>query len=224
MKSHTLYLPALLVLAASTARAAEPAKDQDALKPGPDRWISLFDGKTLKGWEVTRFGGEGEVEAKDGTLVLNLGADLTGVHTNRKLPTINYEVELEGMRVDGYDFFVGLTFPVKESPCTLILGGWGGGVCGLSSIDGYDASENETTTYRAFKNGKWHKVRLRVTEKKIEVWLDGEKLIDQDVEGRKLSIRSEVALSKPFGFASWQTTAALRNIRIREIDPAKAGK
>ena len=144
------------------------------------------------------------------------------MHTHRKLPKINYEVELEGMRVDGYDFFVGLTFPVKESPCTLILGGWGGGVCGLSSIDGYDASENDTTKYREFKNGQWYKVRLRVTDQKIQVWLDGKKLIDQDIDGRKLSIRSEVALSKPFGFASWQTTAALRKIRIREIDPKAA--
>ena len=220
MTSNTIYLPALLVLATSAA-AAEPAAKADKTKVG---WISLFDGKTLKGWEITKFGGEGEVEVKDGQLILNTGSDLTGVHTNRKLPKVNYEDELEAMRVDGYDFFCGLTFPVKDSPCTLILGGWGGGVVGLSSIDGYDASENETTTYREFKNGKWYRVRLRVTDDRIQAWLDGEKIVDQDITGRKLSIRSEVALSKPFGFATWQTTAALRKIRLRELDSPKDTK
>jgi len=29
-----------------------------------------------------------------------------------------------------------------------------------------------------------------------------------------LSIRPEVELSRPFGIASWRTTAALKNIRI----------
>ena len=38
-----------------------------------------------------------------------------------------------------------------------------GGVVGLSSIGGFDASENETTQFVEFKNGQWYKIRLRVT-------------------------------------------------------------
>ena len=57
----------------------------------------------------------------------------------------DYEVTLEAMRVDGNDFFCGMTFPAGKDPCTLIVGGWGGTVVGLSSINGMDASENETT-------------------------------------------------------------------------------
>lgn len=33
-----------------------------------------------------------------------------------------------------------------------------------------------------------------------------------------LSIRPEVALSKPFGIASWYTTAALKDIRLERLD------
>jgi hypothetical protein len=182
------------------------------------RWISLFDGRSLKGWEITKFGGEGDVEVKNGRLILGLGSNLTGVHTRRKLPKINYEVELEAMRVDGSDFFCGLTFPVKKDHCSMILGGWGGGVCGLSSINFQDASENETTSYRKFEKGKWYKIRLRVTENEIQAWIGKEQIVDQEITGKRISTRIEVELSKPFGFCTWQTTGALRNIRIRELD------
>lgn len=186
------------------------------------KWQSLFDGKSLKGWKVTKFGGEGEVKVEKGSLILGVGADMTGVHTDRKLPLINYEIELEAMRVDGSDFFCGMTFPVGKSPCSLIVGGWGGGLCGLSSIDGKDASQNKTTTYGSFTKGKWYKIRLRVSDTDIQAWIDGKRIVNQKTAGKKLSIRKEVELSRPLGFATWQTTGALRKIRIRPIEKGAA--
>jgi len=184
-------------------------------------WVSLFDGKTLKGWKKSNFGGEGDIEVKEGVITMYFGNDLTGIHTERKLPKVNYEAELEAMRVDGTDFFCGFTFPVKEKFCSFILGGWGGGTTGLSSLDGMDASENETQSYEELKNKKWYKVRVRVTETHIQVWLNDESLFNQDILNRKLSIRIEVDPSKPFGISCFQTTAALRNIRIRKLNPAE---
>lgn len=212
----------LLVLAVAQLSFAEEKKAEKIppLKKDKDGWMSLFDGKSLKGWKITKFGGQGDVTVEKGAIVMDFGTDLTGIHTERKLPKINYEVELEAMRMDGTDFFCGMTFPVKKDPCSLIIGGWGGGVCGLSSIDEMDASENETTTYRAFKNKTWYKIHLKVTEKKIEAWLDGKQIVDQELKGKKVGIRYEVELSKPFGFACWQTTAALKNIRIRSLADA----
>jgi hypothetical protein len=89
-----------------------------------------------------------------------------------------------------------------------------------------DASENDTTTYQPFKSKQWYKIRLKVTDKKIEAWIDGKQIVDQDLEGKKIGIRYEVELSKPFGFACWQTTAALKNIRVRSLAdvPAKEPK
>jgi hypothetical protein len=209
------------------ARPAEKAEsDPDRPEAGSaeaaaDKWKSLFDGKTLAGWKISKFGGEGPVTVEDGRILLGFGNDLTGIHTDRKLPRINYEVELEAMRVDGSDFFCGFTFPVQDDPCSLIVGGWGGGVCGLSSLDRLDASENETTTYREFKNGQWYKIRLRVLDKRIRAWIDDKEIVDVDTTGRRISIRYEVEPSLPFGFACWQTTAALRNIRIRELTQAE---
>ena len=182
-------------------------------------WTDLFDGKSLAGWEKTNFGGEGPVDVKNGNIELSFGEMLTGITWKKDFPKTDYEIQLEASRIQGSDFFIGLTFPVGESFCTLILGGWGGAVVGLSSIDGFDASENETTLLKGFKRGRWFDIQLRVDEEKIKVWIDDELLIDQEREGRTFDIRPEVRLSRPLGITSYQTRTAIRSIRFRKINP-----
>ncbi len=179
---------------------------------------SLFDGKTLEGWKKTVFGGEGDVVVRDGCIVLETGNPLTGITWTGKYPKMDYEISLEAKRVNGADFFCALTFPVGEDPCTFVVGGWGGGVVGLSSLDGFDASENETMQYLEFKNDHWYKVRVRVTGGKIEAWLDDKHMVDVETKGRQIGIRPEVELSRPLGISSYMTTAALRDIKIRRLD------
>jgi hypothetical protein len=176
----------------------------------------LFDGKTLSGWRVSDFAGKGPVRVEDGKLILEMGT-MTGVTYTNDVPTMNYEIGVEAMRVDGSDFFCGLTFPVGKDPCSLIVGGWGGGVVGLSSLDGQDAANNETTQYINFEKGRWYRIRLRVMPTKIQAWIDDDKVIDAETTDRRISIRLEVEESRPLGFASWSTTAALRNIYLRKL-------
>jgi hypothetical protein len=180
---------------------------------------SLFDGKTLDGWQVAEFGGDGRVMVEDGRIVLETGATLTGITYKKgeELPKSNYEITCEAMRVDGSDFFCGLTFPVKDSHCSFIVGGWGGAVVGISSVDGKDASENDTTKYMKFDKGRWYRIRIRVTDDVIACWIDDEQVVDQKLEGRKITTRNEVNLSKPLGFSAWQTTAALRGIKLQTL-------
>ena len=189
------------------------AKTSEAPAPGS---IALFDGKTLTGWRISDFAGTGPVRIDDGKLILEMGT-MTGVTYTNPLPTMNYEISVEAMRVDGSDFFCGLTFPVGNDPCSLIVGGWGGGVVGLSSLDGQDASSNETTQYMNFEKGRWYKVRLRVVPNRIQAWIDEDKVIDADTTDRKISIRLEVEESRPLGFSTWSTTAALKNIQLRKL-------
>jgi 3-keto-disaccharide hydrolase len=181
-------------------------------------WRKLFNGQSLENWRATNFGGEGNVEVEDGQIILEMGSDLTGITWTGEFPTVNYEVSLEARRMEGNDFFCGMTFPVGKSPCSLIVGGWGGTVVGLSSIDGRDASENETGKLMTFDRGRWYSVRLRVCEPKIEAWIDEKKVIDLDAAHRKISIRPEVELSRPFGIATWRTKAGIRAIKVRSIE------
>lgn len=187
--------------------------------PAQPETQKLFDGKTLAGWKSTEFGGEGEVSVVDGAIVLEMGNNMTGITWTdaAKLPTIDYEISLEAKRIDGDDFFCGLTFPVKDKALSLILGGWGGATVGLSSLDDADASSNETTSYVDFDRDRWYKVRLRVTEAKVQAWLDDKSIVDVKIAGRKLSIRSEVEPSRPLGLSTWLTKAAIRNIEIRRL-------
>ena len=102
-------------------------------QPKNGEWQSLFDGKTLQGWRESAFTGHGKVRVENGTIVLGPGAPMTGVTLAGKFPKSNYEVRFEGARIGGNDFFASFTFPVGDSFCTWVTGGWGGDIVGLSS-------------------------------------------------------------------------------------------
>jgi hypothetical protein len=191
--------------------------------PGPGAgtgsgWNFTFRRKTLAGWEITGFGTEGPVSVSEGNIVLAFGDGCTGVTWTKDFPRNNYEVTLEAMRVSGNDFFCGMTFPVNESHCSLIVGGWGGPVVGLSTIDGNDAAHNSTKTLKKFDKNVWYKIKLQVTDEAIVAWIDDELVVDFEIGDHVISIRPEVGLSRPFGITSWNTTAALRNIRLKVLN------
>ncbi|OFY67994.1 MAG: hypothetical protein A2V64_01990 [Bacteroidetes bacterium RBG_13_43_22] len=177
----------------------------------------LFDGKTLEGWEITNFGPQGPVYVSGGEIILGMGDGCTGITWTKEFPETNYRVTLEAKRIAGNDFFCGMTFPVGKDPCSLIVGGWGGTVVGLSSINKMDASENETTSMKRFEKDHWYRICLIVKEDTIKAYIDDAEVVDFVKGDKTLSIRPEVELSKPFGIASWYTTAALRNIRLEKI-------
>jgi hypothetical protein len=179
--------------------------------------IALFDGQTLDGWEVTNFGTQGPVKVSDGKIILNYGDGCTGITYTNDFPKNNYQVSLEAKRVSGNDFFCGITFPLDTTFCSFIVGGWGGPVVGLSTIDGVDASENATKTVVNFEKDKWYKIRLQVTGEKITAWIDDKKVVDFETGNHDIYIRPEVSLSCPFGIASWNTTSALQNIRLKYL-------
>lgn len=183
-----------------------------------DAWRPLFNGTNLEGWRVIDYAGHGEISVRDGRLRVGAGVALSGVVYTNELPATDYEVALRFRKVQGSDFACGLTFPVKGSHATLILGGWGGGVVGVSSLDGLDASQNETTIYRGFEADRWYDVRLAVTDKSIRVWLDDKSIIDVDISERDVDLRAgEIEISRPFSVSSFQTTSEFDFIRLRPL-------
>ncbi len=201
---------------AKSPKADSPSTAKPAKTPETDAWKDLFDGETLTGWKEADFSGRGKVSIKDGKINLGMGV-MTGITWTNPVIKMNYEIELKAMRTEGGDFFCGLTFPVNNDPCSLIVGGWGGGVVGLSSLDGEDAANNETTKYMTFENNRWYTIRLRVLPKKIMAWIDDKEIVNVDTTDRRISIRIEVEESKPLGIATWSTAAALKDIKIRKL-------
>ena len=219
------FLSSLLVCLAVWALssfAAETKEDEYGWKP-------MFNGKNLDDWKVPVYGGDGDVDVKNGCLVVGQGAMITGIRYEKVFPRLDYEIRYEAKRTKGSDFFAALTFPYDDSFCTFINGGWGGGTVGLSCVDGFDASENPTSTYHDFADNVWYKFRVCVTGKSIRIWVDEEKdgkrketmLIDLETADHKISLRSETSEYKPLGLCTWCSEGVLRDIEYRKLRPAE---
>lgn len=200
--------------ASTGAAAAKPAAAAN----------SLFDGKTLTGWKDSGFAGAGEVTVEpnfkgQGPVIrIDAGQSLSGLTFTNAVPKTNFEITLEALKVQGNDFFIGLTFPVGEAHATLVLGGWGGATTGISSIDGLDASENDTTKFLGYEKDKWFRIRMKVTPAKLETWINDEKVVDQDLKDRRISMRfGEIESSVPLGIATYQTTTVVRSVQIKSL-------
>ncbi len=220
----------LCVMMLATARGEEPDKPPAEAPPGADVELGpdaveeeaprplaegkLFDGESLGHWRPTDFAGKGEVSVKDGAIVMGMGHDMTGITWSGDVIRTDYEIVLEAKRVEGNDFFCALTFPVGEDPCSLIVGGWGGTLVGISSLDGFDAANNETTRFMGFEKDRWYRIKLAVTKEKIEAWIDDKKMVDVEIGERRIGIRWEVQKSVPLGIATYQTTGAVRGIAV----------
>ncbi len=212
-------LPAASLLAADAVAPTKAATEAEIGK-------SLFNGTTLAGWKPSAFDSQTKVTVENpfrdgpGAIVLPKSSYMTGITwaNAAELPRMNYEISLEAMRLEGNDFFCGLTFPVGDSAVTFVVGGWGGMVTGISCIDNSDASDNETTTGKEYKANQWYRIRVRVTPGKLDAWIDAQHVVEFETTGRKLDLRfGDIKHSLPLGLATYETGAAFRDIRLRRL-------
>src|SRR5436190_360789 len=81
-----------------------------------------------------------------------------------------------------------------------------------------DASENQSTGFKKYEEGRWYRVHIKVTDKKLEAWVDEELMADVELEGLKIEMRTgEIEASQPLGIASYRTKSALKDIRWRPV-------
>lgn len=182
--------------------------------PPPSPMIDLLRAAQA---ESCVFGGDGEIIWEEGALELDPGSPLTGLRWPGFAPGPAYEVEVWFRRIAGVDFPLCLTFPVGDSHCSLVLGGWGGTVCGLSNIDGADADNNASRQLRHLPDRALQKLRLRVDPEEIRAVLNGELLVAQPRAGHRFSLRPEVDPCRPFGVASFNTTSRIERLRWRPL-------
>lgn len=225
--SIALTIAALLTLAAfpqnqvSAQDAAQNVSQNAAPQTDAEGWVSLFNGKDLTGWKVPEFGGEGEVTVEDGILTIGMGAMISGITLDQPFPfQTNYEIEVTAKRTMGFDFYAAITFPIGEKGyATFINGGWGGGVFGLSCVNGFDASENETMQLITTKNDRWDSFRVRVFEDRIEGWMNDKKIVDCPRDGNEFTTRFEVEYCQPLGISNYCSETKIKSIRYRALKP-----
>lgn len=203
--------------AAVGAPAAEAEGAAEANAAAGDGWKPL-EIRPGGSWVACQFGGDGPVEIADGVISLGFGDPLTGVRWEGPFPQLGYEISLQARRTSGFDFFCGLTLPAGDQRFSLILGGWGGSLVGISSIDGLDAANNETMMIREFEQNRWYRVRMEVTQQHLRAWLDDKQIIDLPRDERPLDIRGEMEQTTPVGIAAFQCQSEIREVRVRRLD------
>jgi hypothetical protein len=167
--------------------------------------------------------GAADLEWNDDNRVMRIGVgtDLNGARWTGPMPGVPYALELEARRMSGSDFFCGLTFPVRSGKecVTFIIGGWGGNLIGISSIDGLDASENSTATQQEFEDKRWYRIRVEVRAERLQAWIDDRQVVDARTEEQKLSLRpGPIEACAPFGLATWLTSAEIRGVKWRKLE------
>jgi hypothetical protein len=202
--------------AVAQAPVAAPKSDK---AEAPSKWKPLLKQDSLDGWEITNFGGEGAVEMAEGTLHLERGDPFTGITIKTKdFPKDNFEMRWKATRIEGSDFFAGVTFPVGDEFCSFICGGWGGGLVGLSCINGNDASENETSSFKNFKNKQLYNFRVRVDKQHVTVWIDDVESIQVERADKKFSVRGDVFKSKPLGYCVFQSIVDVKDWEYQTLE------
>jgi len=148
----------------------------------------------------TTLGTPGIVAVKGGQIVLGPGGPYTGVAWTGDFPTLNYEVALEAQCLGGHDLCQ-ITFPVGSAHATLRPRAWD----------------------LRFAPGRWHEVRLRVTDAKVEAWLDGKAVVDVPRAKAEAALPLAFDALTPFGLhAALSAQVAVRRIALSRLPPAPA--
>lgn len=217
---HFICLSAVM-LALGCNKAAAPLKE-----PVIAEW-RLLESALASEWQQAGIPEEGQIQINsDDELVLAAGQPMTGARfmgwAAAELPQTSYVIQYEALREEGRDFFGTVTFPVgsHDTHASFVLGGWGGTLTGISSIDFLDASENQTRAEMPFQANRWYRVRIEVRPEDLRVWVDGKPVVNANIKGRKVGLRpGDIEQCVPFGFATYATKAKIRNVVIEWLRP-----
>jgi serine/threonine protein kinase len=207
--------------AGETTKPVGSTPTKPAPAPTAEKWVNLFDGKSLGKWEVTRKAprGEGLGSVKfvkeemifDGPVTAHAAATFTG-----QLPEMNYELTFEAKHVAGAKLG-GVSFPIGKTHCRWMISGYDGTVSGLERIDGKDYRDNPTTRKVRIARGEWHAIRLRVTPEAIEGWVGSEQTLSFTGDLRLLGPILDDLGPGRLGYWTNGSKVALRNMRIRAL-------
>ena len=212
------------------------------------RSVSIFDGKTLKGWHVSSQTGHGT----GGRWVVENGA-ITGTQDKPGNGGIiitdaqygNFEVEIEMNNDFGPDSGLFLRSNEKGQAYQAmidyhsggnLMGVYGEGIGGFagSNYNFIDAPDKIVVRdYPAFpmpvsakhwpkfwRHGRWNKFRARITGNppRLETWINGVKIMDYTDTEKRLPDRGGIALQVHGGGDFTKQFVRYRKIRVKELN------
>ena len=201
------------------ADAEEPTDDVQP-PPPPTEWttgkpIALLDGNSTRGWAASE-AHRCKASVKDATLHMEAGTTWGVVTSTRTLPKANYELAFEAMRVEGTGDMATVVFAVGPCRCAFRVGADDSKVAWLSNVDG---SASRVAGAPGLDNGQWHKVRLRVTDAKVEAWVGDHQVVDQPRIGHSFELAGVEGVA-PLSLCSKAMKVAWRNIVLLPLAPS----
>jgi hypothetical protein len=213
-----------LLLSGAATLLAGCRENPSVEESGKPKVLRLLEPPYAAGWTQAGIPDEGRIGVADAVLSLGLGQPMTGAKfvdwPELALPATGFSIRYEAMRVTGEDFFGTVTFPVpgRDSHVSFVLGGWGGTVTGISSIDFSDANENQTRAEQRFENGQWHGVRIEARPEDLRVWVRERPVVNVSIKGRQTGLRAGfIDHCIPFGFATYGTEGKIRRLEVVAI-------
>lgn len=200
------------------------AKKED-LKGG--KWVSLFDGKTLKGWNPV--GGKATYRVENGTIVgtTSVGGPDTFLRTAKEYTDfeMTFEARCDTRLNSGIQFRSrmdpGITGPQVE---IMLSPGHSGHFWGAGMGTGWLSPEPSNpvaalNTNWVFRNDEWNSFRVVIKGARFRTWINGLPVGD--------IVREDTLKTHPKGFIGLQVhgipegqgpyEAAWRNIKLREL-------
>ena len=204
----------------------------------PDgKWVKLFDGKTLKGWEQKN--GTATYEVVDGTIVGTTDDGSRNSFLCSKKSYGDFELEFEvkvddglnsGVQIrsrerektigDSYNQQKGRVIgPQVEIESSGEKGAEAGYIYGEGTGWGWLTPEDKRDPHKQFKDGEWNKFRVVAQGPRIQTWINGNMVSDLTHEKAyqefpKGFIGLQVHGIKP-GTGPFQV--AWKNIRLRKL-------
>jgi len=198
-----------------------------------DSWVSLFDGKTLKGW--IQKNGTATYRVEDGVIVgrTTKGSPNSFLCTEKEYGDFELEFEVllinnelnSGVQIrsqtkeaEGDQKFGRVNGPQVEIEASGSKGAESGYIYG-EACGGWMTPQDKLKPRKVFKDGEWNKYRIVAQGARLQTWINGEPVEDLTDENK--------FKTHPKGFIGLQVhgvgkrgpfEVAWRNIRIKLLD------
>lgn len=185
---------------------------------GAEEWRTLFDGKSLEGWE--KHGGAAVYAVEDGAIVGHTVPNTRNTFLCTKDRFQDFELTFEVKVDNGLNSGVQVRSNIKDND--VVFGpqveiesspGEAGYIYGESTGRGW---LEQVKAHEVFKNGEWNEYRIVCQGDSIKTWINGQQVGDlTDAQSNQsgvigLQVHGVGAKAEPM-YVRW------RNLRLREI-------